>query len=122
MIKMADLTEIITGDLRLASSKMALWAREFGIGALHGAYTPFLLTTGVKHAKQSFRNDHIPDWLQTGYIDWLGQVSGSLGTQMPLAFVAFSEGKGPAYLGALAATNIADYLVHTYRRSKQTEE
>jgi len=111
---MAELTEIIANDFKQASLKVGSIAKEFTIGALHGLYTPFLLSTGAEHAKDRFKKNNLTDWV--------GQASGSILTQIPLGSWAFSEDVGPLYVGGLAVTNVADYLVHAIKRSRQTEE
>ena len=111
---MAKLTEILKGDAK----KVVSFGKGFIRGAVHGLYSPFLLTTGLKHAKKNLKNDKGTESLG----DLEGQLLCGLASQMKLSFYAAMNGKMKYYVGALVVTNAVDYLVHVYKRAKTPEE
>ena len=51
----------------------------------------------------------------------LGQIITAVSVYIPLSANMVSQGKSKEYFGALFATNLIDYLVHAYKRSKELE-
>ena len=98
-------------------------ARSFAKGALHGLYSPFLLTTGISRLNK-ISDDYVHKWVETddrsffveAVSDLSGQVISALGSQALLASYSISQGRGKEYFGALLAANIADYLINANRR------
>lgn len=85
--------------------------KGLAIGSLHGAYTPFFLTSGIGHNKE-------PRGINDEYFEeLLGDAAGQTYTALahvPLALYAVSNGYGKEYFGALIATNVIDYLAHFF--------
>lgn len=111
---MAKLTEILKGDAK----KVVLFGKGLIRGAGHGLYSPFLLTTGLKHAKHNLENNKGPGSLG----DLEGQLLCAMFSQFKLSYYAAMNGKMNYYIGALVVTNAVDYLVHAYKRAKTPVE
>jgi len=106
-----SLTKIIAGDLK----QVALFARGGIKGAFHGLYTPAFLTTGLL----SLKNGIDAETYVEGSGRLLGQAASTVISQIG-AIMYMSSIKGiPAYLAALAFTNLIDYVSNARRRAKK---
>jgi hypothetical protein len=110
---MGNLTQIIKDDFHGVGQAL----RGIVRGAVQGIYTPALMNTGVRQFSNELARD---DKLEVEIIAKnVAQIVSSCGVHVPLAIYAIEHGRGLEYFGALATTNVVDYLVHTYKRSKE---
>jgi hypothetical protein len=106
---MSNLTQIIKEDFRGVG--------RIVMGAVQGIYTPALMNTGVRQfANEITRDDK--SGVEIVAKD-TAQIVSACGIHVPLAKYAIEQGRGLEYFGALALTNVVDYLAHTYKRSKE---
>lgn len=103
-----SLTKVIAGDLK----QVGLFARGGIKGAFHGLYTPAFLTTGLANLKNA---DNYAE--RSGHL--LGQAASTVISQVAVVYYMHSIKGIPAYLIALAFTNICDYMLHAKTRAKK---
>ena len=84
------------------------------IGAVQGIYTPVLMNTGVRQFVETIRYDK-PEFIAKG----TAQAISACFVHFPLAMYALEQRRELEYFGALAVTNMIDYLVHTHKHSKK---
>lgn len=110
---MTTLGQIIKSDTVLMRQAL----KGIAMGAVHGIYTPALLNTGLKHF---FINDKSKDKSEIEIASHdVMQVGSAATVSVVSAVYAIEKGMTLEYFGALTATNLADYLVHAYKRSKK---
>ena len=107
------LTQIIKDDSRVVGQAL----RGIVRGAVQGIYTPALMNTGMRQFANEMARDDKSEVEVTAKN--VAQVVSSMGVHMPLIGYAINQGRGLEYFGALAVTNVIDYLVHAYKRSKE---
>ena len=110
---MGNLTQIIKEDFQGVGQVLRAIVR----GAVQGIYTPALMNTGVRQLANELTRDD-KSRVEIVAKD-TAQVVSACGIHVPLAMYAIEQGRGLEYFGALALTNVVDYLVHTYKRSKE---
>ena len=108
---MTKLTEVIYQD----SQRMFSFAKGFVKGVFPGLYTPFLIPSGIDYAKNNLC--HSAESLG----NFVAQVEVAIFSQVHLANLAIKQDRFKEYLGIMAITNVANYLIHAYKRSKKSE-
>ena len=110
---MTSLTQIIKEDFKLVGQALRGVVR----GTAQGIYTPMCMNTGIRQFINEITRDDKPA-IEIVAKD-VAQIVGACGVHVPLAIYAIEQGRGLEYFGALALTNVFDYLWHTYKRSEE---
>ncbi len=87
-------------------------------GFFNGIYTPALMNTGLKQFsnRMSIHNDRT-EW--EGAFDLIAYIPTSFAAFYLSLDYAIEKRRVLEYFGALAVTNLIDYFVHAYKRSKK---
>ena len=111
---MVELTEVIKEDIQSVGQAV----RGIFRGAVQGAYTPFLINTGliqfINGINDSDNHPNVEIIAKSA-----AQVLSATLIHTPLAMYAIHQGRGKEYFGVMLISNSIDYLVHAYKRSKQ---
>ncbi len=110
---MTKLTQIIKEDFGVVGQAL----RGIVRGAVQGIYTPALMNTVLRQFANEVERDD-KSVVEIVAKD-TAQVVSACGIHVPLAMYAIEQGRGLEFFGALALTNVVDYLVHAYKRSKE---
>jgi len=87
-------------------------------GIFNGIYTPALMKTGMRQFSNRMSiHNHRPDWEDA--FDLISYIHTSFATFYLSLDYSIEKGKVLEYFGVLAVTNLLDYLVHAYKRSKR---
>jgi hypothetical protein len=111
---MSRMLEVIADDVRsLAQGPLSY----VGTGLVRGAATPWALTSGIRWLRQDLNGPWHPIEDVDRYA-MRGGIQGGIGIAAGAGLLAASM-YDLRVAGALAATNLADYLVHVYRRANE---
>ena len=104
---MANLTEVIKENLGVLKCAFK--------GAVRGIYTPALLSTGITQFNNECNNETLEESIGSG----VAQILTTAASISLINTYAFEKGIVKEYIGALVVTNLVDYLIHAYNRSKK---
>jgi len=110
---MPKLTQIIKED----AAKIGQVFKEAAKGVVCGVYTPALLITAGRQFNREINRIDVRE--AEAISKAIGQILSAGVIYVPLAKYAHNHGMGLEFFGALALTNIADYLAYVYKRSKE---
>jgi hypothetical protein len=113
IIEMKRLVDVVKGDVASAGRMI----REVSIGAVRGIYAPFLFNRYLNEMKKEVQDGNISGF--QGVSRFMGTIASAALIQGSLASYMIANGKGKEYFGALAFTNVTNYLVNANRRSKE---
>jgi hypothetical protein len=109
---MGKLVDVLKEDMYTAGRA----GRGFVGGLVRGAYTPALLTTSFRQFNKFGKNG---ESLAEVVGDCIGEIVGASLAAISLAIYSSKHDDIMECIGALAITNILDYGVNIYRRSKK---
>ena len=114
---MAKLTQIIKNDFGEVGRVLKDVAKGTIRGVVQGIYTPALINTGARQfVNEVSREDKSNVEIISKDVT---QVASAALIYIPLTVHAIEQNKGLEYFGVLTATNVIDYLINAYKRSKK---
>ena len=112
---MKKLVDVVKGDVNTALRVGKDLIKGSAVGVFRGAYTPFLLYTGINQTRNDSQRD-LP--VLNELSREAAQIVSAVLIQAYLASGMIHYGKGKEYFGALALTNVINYGVNAYKRSR----
>ena len=107
-----SLLEIIIEDAK----HLYRFSKGVIVGTFRGTYTPYLMTTSARQHSKLTKDRMAGE--RIGH--YIGYVGSHVLLNIPILYLAISEGKGKHYITAILATNTFDYLYNLKDRHKKS--